>query len=158
MRPDAASGRCLSGTDFRTPTLSTAIGPFLAVAIRHGGRDVGNFFVAREQEGREFSREDEEILVMFFAQAALVIADACQRREEQRALARLETLVDTSPVGVVVFDATTGAPVSFNREARRLVDTLRTRASLQRTCWRSSLCCARTPGRTPWTKCPWRSF
>ena len=37
----------------------------------------------------------------------------------------LETLIDTSPVGVVVLDAVTGAPKSFNREARRIVDTLR---------------------------------
>ena len=104
---------------------SVPIGPFLAVAVRHGGRDVGNFYVAREPDGREFSQEDEEVLIMFAAQAALVIANARQRREERRALAHLETLVDTSPVGVVVFDAITGAPVSFNREARRLVDALK---------------------------------
>ena len=39
--------------------------------------------------------------------------------------ADLETLINTSPVGVVVFDAMTGTPVSFNREARRIVDGLR---------------------------------
>ena len=37
----------------------------------------------------------------------------------------METLIDTSPVGVVVFDAVTGLPKSFNREARRIVDSLR---------------------------------
>ena len=31
----------------------------------------------------------------------------------------------TSPVGVVVFDGATGEPKSFNREARRIVDSLR---------------------------------
>ena len=36
----------------------------------------------------------------------------------------METLIDTSPVGVVVFDARTGAPVSFNLEARRIVGGL----------------------------------
>ena len=61
---------------------------------------------------------------MFASQAALVIANARRHREEQRARADLETLIDTSPVGVVVFDARTGAPVSFNREARRIVDNL----------------------------------
>ena len=74
-------------------------------------------------EGRraeEFTKEDEETLVMFASQAALVIANARAYREERRARADLETLVNTSPVGVVVLDARTGAPVSFNREAARL--------------------------------------
>ncbi len=39
--------------------------------------------------------------------------------------ADLETLIDTSPVGVGVFDGRTGALVSFNREMRRIVDGLR---------------------------------
>ena len=57
--------------------------------------------------------------------AALVIANARRHREEQRARADLETLITTAPVGVVVFDARTGVPVSFNREARRVVGNLR---------------------------------
>ena len=46
-------------------------------------------------------------------------------RAEQRARADLEALIETSPVGVVVFDAGTGRPVSLNREARRIVESLR---------------------------------
>ena len=38
-------------------------------------------------------------------------------------------LVETSPVGVVVFDARSGAPVSLNREARRIVESLRSAGS-----------------------------
>ena len=49
-------------------------------------------------------------------------------RRENEALRRrneaLETLIETSPVGVVVFGAGTGEPVSFNREAGRLVGRL----------------------------------
>ena len=55
----------------------------------------------------------------------MAIANARRYREEQRARADLETLVNTSPVGVVVFDARTGVPLSLNREARRIVDGLR---------------------------------
>ena len=43
----------------------------------------------------------------------------------RKAKAELKTLVETSPVGVVVFDGRTGAPVSFNRETRRIVEALR---------------------------------
>ena len=46
---------------------------------------------------------------MFASQAALVIANARRYRDEQRARAGLETLIETSPVGVVVFDMRTGA-------------------------------------------------
>ena len=47
-------------------------------------------------------------------------------RGERRARADIEALVETSPVGVVVLDARAGRPVSFNREARRIVESLRT--------------------------------
>ena len=100
------------------------IGPFLGVPVRHRGRSVGNIHLSREKGGGEFTREDEETLVMFASQVALVVSNARRHRDEQRAKIRLETLVDTSPVGVAVFDMPSGAPVSFNREARRIVDGL----------------------------------
>ena len=61
---------------------------------------------------------------MFAAQAATAIAHARTYRDEMRARADVEALVETSPVGVVVFDATTGNAVSFNLEARRIVESL----------------------------------
>ena len=108
--------------EFRSPVKLTA---FMAAPILHQGVRSGNLYVGSGEPGREFSQEDQETLVMFASQAALVIANARRHREEQRARAGLETLIDTSPVGVVVLDAQTGAPVSFNREAARIVDGLR---------------------------------
>ena len=96
-------------------------GAFLAAPIRHQREDVGNIYLAREPGEPAFTREDEETLVLFASQAALVIANARRYRDEQRARARLETLIDTSPVGVAVFHARTGAPISFNRETRRIL-------------------------------------
>ena len=98
---------------------------FLAFPVLHRGRRVGSVFLAEKEGGLEFTREDEETLALFASQAAMAIANAQRHREEQRARAGLETLVDTSPVGVVVFDAATGLPRSLNREARRIVDSLR---------------------------------
>ena len=100
--------------------------PFLAAPVFHRGERVGNIFLAEEERGEEFTREDEETLLLFASQAAMVIANARRYRDEQRARNDLETLVDTSPVGVVVFDARTGVPASFNREAARIMDALRT--------------------------------
>ncbi len=104
------------------------VGPsisFLASPVLHRNQRVGNIYVAEKLSQPEFTREDEETLVMFASQAALVIGNALRYRDEQRARADLETLVNTSPVGVAVFDAQTGAPVSFNRESLRIVESLR---------------------------------
>ena len=97
----------------------------LYAPIKHHGEPVGVMWLGHDQEERTFSKEDEETLVMFSSQAAMVVANARRYRDERRARDDLETLIDTSPVGVVVFDAPTAAPVSFNREARRIVDGLR---------------------------------
>ena len=92
-----------------------------ATPIRHRGVHVGSFFLGEKERGQEFTDEDEEILVLFASQAATAIANARTHRDEQRARVDLEALIDTSPVGVVVFDSTSGRPPSFNREARRIV-------------------------------------
>ena len=97
-----------------------------ATPMRHRGVHVGHFFLGEKAGGEAFTEDDEEVLVLFASQAAAAIANARTHRDEQRARADLEALVDTSPVGVVVFDAGTGRAVSFNREARRIVDSLRT--------------------------------
>ena len=108
--------------EFRPPMAISPVLTFLAAPIRHLGESVGAFYVGEKDV--EFTTEDEETLVMFASQAALVIANARRHRDEQRARADLETLIDTSPVGVLVFDAKTGGVTSVNREARRIVNDL----------------------------------
>ena len=95
-----------------------------ATPMRHRGRYVGTFFLGEKVGGHAFILGDEEVLVLFASQAATAIANARVHRNEQRARADLEALVDTSPVGVVVFDAATVRAVSLNREARRIVGAL----------------------------------
>ena len=105
----------------RHPILSKTV---VGTPLRHRGVKIGIFFVAGKAGGRKFSSEDEDVLVLFAAQAAAAIANARTYREEHRARADLEALVDTSPVGVAVLDARTGQPVLINREARRIVESL----------------------------------
>ena len=114
--------RALGLPEFRPPMAVSPVLTFLAAPIRHLGECVGAFYVGEKDV--EFTPEDEETLVMFASQAALVIANARRYRDEQRARADLETLIDTSPVGVLVFDAKTGGLTSVNREARRIVSGL----------------------------------
>ena len=114
----AAYARSLGLPELRTPA---PVSSLMAAPIRHQGERVGNIHLAKSELGSEFSLADEETLVMFASQAALVIANARRHRDERKARSDLETLINTSPVGVVVFNAITGAPLSFNREARRIV-------------------------------------
>ena len=97
---------------------------FQGTPMRHRGVHVGNFYLVEKEGGEAFTDEDEEILVLFASQAATAIANARTYRAERRARADLEALIETSPVGVVVFDVGTGRPASLNREARRIVESL----------------------------------
>ena len=119
-------GEHVRGLGFDAFTIPLPVGAlrFLAAPMFHRGARVGHVFVGDKEGGEEFTRADEETLVMFASQAALVIANARTHREEQRARADLETLIDTSPVGVVVFDMRRGAAASFNREGKRIMDGL----------------------------------
>ena len=114
--------RALNMPSFQPPVPAASL---LVAPIRHQGVGVGTIYMAHDQDDREYTREDEETLVMFAAQAAMVIANARRHRDERRARADLETLIDTSPVGVVIVDAHTGVPEAINREASRLFDRLR---------------------------------
>ncbi len=121
VRDFATYTRLLGISEFRLPTRMSA---FLAAPINHQGEWKGNIYLGKKEPGQEFTREDEETLAMFSSQAALVIANARRHRDEQRARADLETLIDTSPIGVMVIDGRTATPVSSNREAMRLVKGL----------------------------------
>ena len=94
---------------------------FLGAPVRHRGERLGNIYLTEKEGGAEFTSEDEEILVMFASQAALTVSNAHRFRDEQQARADLEALVNTSPVGIVIFDAKTGDLVSLNQETRRII-------------------------------------
>ena len=98
--------------------------PAQGTPMRHRGQHVGNFYLVEKEGGKEFTGEDEEILMLFASQAATAIANARTHREERRARADLEALVETTPVGVAVFEAKTGKAVLLNREAKRIVTPL----------------------------------
>ena len=109
---------------------------FHATPMRHRDMHVGNFFLAGKPGGDEIAGEDKEVLGPFDSPAAADISNARTHRDERRARSSLEALVDTLPVGVVIFDAKTGQPVLFNREARRIVEGLRIPDMVWSSCWR----------------------
>ncbi len=118
--PDLATYASSLGFSFDLLPLTT----FQGTPMLHRGVRIGNFFLGQKEGGSPFTDADEEVLVMFASQAATAIANARTHRDEQRARADLEALVDTSPVGVLVFEAKTGRPVLLNREAKRIAGAL----------------------------------
>ena len=101
---------------------------FLGTPIRHLGEPVGNIYLTEKEGGEEFSGEDEETLVMFASQAAIAIGNALRHQEERRVRDEMETerrrldaLVESSPVGVMVVDAATRTFAWVNREAERIL-------------------------------------
>ena len=98
----------------------------LVAPIRYHGRQVGTVYLAHGGEDEEFTEEDEDTLRIFASQAAMVMTNARRHQEALQARAHLEVLIETSPVGVAVFDGRTGDPVPLNREAVRIMDELRT--------------------------------
>ena len=116
--------RLLGLPHYSMPMPVSPVFPFMAAPVLHRDETVANFYLADKEEGEEFTLEDEETLVMFASQAALVIANARRHRDEQRARADLEALVNTAPVGVLVFDAQTGVAILVNQEARRIIGDL----------------------------------
>ncbi len=94
---------------------------FLGAPIRHLGEPVGNIYLTEKEDGRKFTLEDEETLVMFASQAAIAIGNALTHRDAEADRQRLEALVTTSPVGVLVLDAATRTIEFVNQEAERII-------------------------------------
>ena len=97
---------------------------FLGAPIRHGSAAVGYVCLAKEAGG--FTGNDEKLLQLLASQAGVAVACARTQTAAQRVRAEFETLVETAPVGVAIFDVATGEMVMVNREGFRVVDGLRT--------------------------------
>ena len=110
------------------PVDISAMTTCLCGPIRGQDEQVGNIYLTDKGDGGEFTEGDEEILAMFASQAAVAIGNALRYQEERQARAgletekrRLEALVESSPVGVMVVDAATRTFASVNQEAERIL-------------------------------------
>ena len=98
---------------------------FLGTPVFYRGERLGNIYLTEKEDSLEFTPEDEQTIAVFASHAAVAVANARRYRDERRAKADLEALLDTSPVAVLVFDAKTKALVSLNQETRRIVRGMR---------------------------------
>ena len=94
---------------------------FVAVPMGQNGAQIGTFFLSNKEDGREFSADDEKVALMMAAQASTIIAASGRMRVDHDSSLVLQAVIDAAPVGVVIFDAQTGATVTLNEETQRLL-------------------------------------
>ena len=102
------------------PKRHPAMKTFLGAPIRRGDEKLGNLYLTEKAGGAEFTQEDEDMLALFAAQAASAIRNAGLYEQAEAQRNSLETLVNTSPVGVMVVEAKTGTVLLMNQEAQRV--------------------------------------
>ena len=99
---------------------------FLSMPLFHRETRVGNFFLAGKDGDQEFTSGDRDLLRSFALQAATAITNARTHHKERRVRADFDTLIQSSPFGVVIFNGGSGELNSYNSEARRIVEELGT--------------------------------
>lgn len=93
---------------------------FLGAQVRHDGVHLGNIYLGEKVGGGEFTELDEEIITRFAAQAGAAISNSRRFERERRIKTDLRALVKIAPVGLLVFDAKTGAVLTSNQECQRI--------------------------------------
>ena len=118
--PDIANQR----SSVRPPEDHPPMKSFLGSPIHYQGERLGNIYLTEKDGGREFSKEDEEVLAVFASQAAVAIANSRVLGTSRQARIEMEALVNVTPVGVLVFDAKTADLQWVNNETRRMFGEL----------------------------------
>ena len=110
---------------------------FLGAPIRLDGGFLGSLYLTEKLGDVEFTAEDEDILVLFASHAALAIHNAQQYEALENERRRLESLVQLSPVAILMIEAGSERVLIANREAERILgisygpgDALRNRERL----------------------------
>ena len=93
---------------------------FLGVQIRHEGQHLGNIYLGEKRDAPEFTALDEELIQRFAEHAAVAITNSRKFERERKIKTDLKALVKIAPVGLVVFDARTGAVLTSNQECQRI--------------------------------------
>ena len=104
--------------DFSVPIESVMLAP-----IKLKNHTIGTIYMASSSRSSRFGAEDQAALDIFASQAALIVDKARWRRDAENARNMLRALIDTSPVGMLIFDAS-GDAVMVNREALGIVKSL----------------------------------
>ncbi len=98
------------------------LGSFQIIPLRYRGERIGGFIMVTKSGSVE--EVDLEVLALLACQTAAVLENTRVHHEAQSSRVGLDTLIETSPIGVVVIDVKTLTPLSVNAAARRILADL----------------------------------
>jgi PAS domain S-box-containing protein len=104
------------GLPVHHPDLTTLLG----VPIRYHDLNIGNLYLANKQGGRPFTAEDQKVVELLAAQAALSLQQAYFRAAIDVQRTQLQIIFDTAPQGIVFVEARTDQTI-VNPYARSLL-------------------------------------
>lgn len=91
---------------------------FLGMPLRIGHEVFGNFYLTEKAGGAAFTADDERVMEIFSAQAAVAVGYARIAEERGR---KLETVLRQAPVGILVLERPEGRVLLANAAVERLV-------------------------------------
>lgn len=92
---------------------------YMGVPIRYRGESIGNLYLTNKIGAAEFSEKDEQAVEMLAAHAAITYKHAQLYEQLQIERARLESVLQNSPAGIIFVEAKTGY-IYANRAAEVL--------------------------------------
>ena len=107
-----------------TMSLPDPFGSSIVIPLDAGVRRVGALLLSNEDQSGEFTKDDERILIRLAALAVIAILDANLEGEAKQYQTRSDAMMETLPVGAVIFDAVHGQIEQFNQEASRMLASL----------------------------------
>lgn len=94
---------------------------FLGIPVRQGDEVLGNLYLTEKANEKEFTQEDEVLLLLFAAQAAVAIRNAQLHDTVDRERHRLDAILNDAPNGMVYIEKATGQ-LQANRRAEEMLE------------------------------------
>ena len=92
----------------------------MAYLIGHGDETLGNLYLTDKAGGEEFTSEDEVVLLLFAAQASVVIRNASLHNMVDMERRCLDAILNDAPNGMIYIEKATGK-LQANRRAEEML-------------------------------------
>ncbi|MBN8633857.1 MAG: GAF domain-containing protein [Anaerolineae bacterium] len=109
-------------TDEAHVGVAEAFGKHLATPVRIGTETIGVLLVGRSIYDADLDERDEQLVSTLAAQVAITIENRRLFTSAEGERARLRTVLDTLPAGVLVLDPVTFKPLQFNQQVEHLLN------------------------------------
>ncbi len=103
------------------PAMLESYGKHLVTPVRTGDQVIGMLSVGRSLDQPDLDENDERLIVTLAAQVAIAIENQRLLRTAEDERARLSSILETLPAGVLVVDPKTFKPLQFNQQVEQLL-------------------------------------